>query len=132
MINSEESVYSGEYDAPYRKSSKRSKPKKEKHKHNYCDCIVECYSDKSFGNLKRRFASYCSECGKLSEFKDYKGRLRRFLDKNDIQYSLFCGFVFTKNSKYTSDDLYEEMKKYMPVFEISSFDQKYVPIVIEE
>ena len=62
-------TYFGYEDMPYKKFSKKSKPKKSNHKHEYADCLI---TQKDTGNSYRNFlskqywrAKYCIHCGHI-------------------------------------------------------------------
>lgn len=115
---------------PYKKKAKHMRPKKSKHKHEYCPCVFEYNGtqlDKAHGFVPKPstcFGSYCRICGKIGE-ADHKRWMRWVPIGNGV----------AGRSEYT-DEAKDELNpatRTLPTFYIEDiWSQKFVPIIGKE
>lgn len=115
-----------------KKKSKRRSHKKEKHRHDYQNCVFEFYVSLFSGGQRHpfvRLGSYCSICGKISEYRD-DGKLKRFGCKTKFSPFADLNYAYSMTQE-ERERLIEYCKKTYPVFYMDPFDNKYVPVVKE-
>lgn len=98
-----------------RKESNTSKiNKKSNHKHKYEECLIQ-YSYKNSEEKVTKIKSYCIVCGKLNEML-----------KNSIAYNKDEKYPQEYLFKHTSEEIYENFKDKMPIFQIKNWTQNFV------
>lgn len=119
--------YDDESDLSYTKGSQRQTPRKSNHKHEYKNCVL-VYQEKRPNHAApsgfelrdyHMLGSYCTICGKV-------GRFDEKVDSFGWWHQAHC-LSISDPSRITFDEMYEKYKKVLPVFEIPSWDCKYIP-----
>lgn len=113
-----------------KKKSKRHPPRKEKHKHDYQNCVFQ-YDIRIWDKVYPQFqlGSYCTICGKISTYHD-DGKLTKY-GFNTSWYSTILGVMTVYGHEDEIERAKERARKIYPVYAIDPWNQKYVPIVKE-
>lgn len=80
------------------KKTKKQKPKKSNHKHEYKNLIIQSY-DKVTGKWRDTYVSYCTTCGKLSSFQETDEIAKIFPNIRVGTFGFCIGLTYNESNK---------------------------------